>query len=101
VAALTEAPEVTKPVVGRIMVQMRRGQDHTRRPRGHHLLEIRPAGISAPGASPGPALGVIPAAIGKRAHRHSVWAAAGLADASCALKTHPAAQVLPEESIHA
>lgn len=63
VAALTEAPEVAEPVVGRIVIQMRGGQHDAGCPDPDHLLEVSPARVAAPLVAPGLPVRVIPAAV--------------------------------------
>lgn len=101
VAALTEASKVLEPVVGRIVVKMRRGENYPCAPYLDHLLEIRPVGVSPPPVAPGFAFRVIPASVWKEPHRGSVWAAAVLADPAGALEAHPTAELPPVRGVQA
>ena len=90
-AALAEASEVAEPVVARVMIEMRRGQNDARRPHLDGLLEVWPARHPAPGIAPSPTLRVEPAAVRKSPHSLPVGPPAGLAGATGALEAHPPA----------
>ena len=69
-AALTEAPQVAHPVVGRVVVQMRGGKHNPGGAPGHCLDQVRPAAGPATPVTPGGRLRVEPASI-RQASQHA------------------------------
>ena len=88
VAALAQALEIARPVIARVMIEVRRGQDHAGLPDLRRFHQIGPTGRSTAAIAPGPTGGVEPATVGQTANRHAMWAAASLAQAGGTLKPH-------------
>src|SRR6185312_15444857 len=73
VAALAEAAQIAQPVVLRVVVEMRGGQDYPRRAHLDRLDERRPAGGPAPAVDPGLTRRIEPSSIGEAADYGAVW----------------------------
>src|SRR5882762_5526441 len=95
VAALAQALEIAPTVIARVMIEVRRGQDHASSPHLCRLLEIGPSGRPAAAVAPRVTGGVEPTAIRQTAYSHAMWPAASLAHASGALEPHAPADLWP------
>ena len=94
-AALAQAPEIAQPVVARIVIEMRRGQDHPGVPDLHGFHEIGPSGGPAAAIAPGVLSGVEPPPVGQATDGDTMGPAASLAHAGSALEPHPATNLQP------
>lgn len=101
VAALAKASQVAKPIIGWVMVKMRRGEKNSRCLHAGKLFQIRPAGAAPPPVAPGLPFLIVPPSVRKTPHRCPMRPAAALADPSGALKTHPPAEFPPMRGIKA
>ena len=99
VAALAKAPQVAQPVVGRVMVEMRRGQDDAGRVLPDHVFEVRPASRATAPVAPRAKPGIEPAPVRQAAEIQAVRSSAALAFAARALEPHAAAQLRPVAGI--
>ena len=89
VASLAQGSEVLGRVVGRIMVEMRAGQDHvsgSNDPRSEAAPKLQPLTAIGP---PNAVLGIPPAAIPEMSDRLQVRPLAPLAALAGALEAHP------------
>ncbi len=64
VAALAQALEITQPVIARIVIEVRRGQDDAGFPHLHRFHKIGPPGRPASAITPGVLSGVEPTPVG-------------------------------------
>ena len=99
VAALAEAPQIAQPVVLRVVVEMRGGQDHPRRAHLDRLDERGPAGRPATAVAPGLTQRIEPSSIGEAADRGAVRPLAALALAAGALEADASADLRPMRRI--
>lgn len=95
VAALAQRPEVPEAVVGRVMVEVGRGEDRARRADEDGLHEVRPAGRAVPRVPPGAGSWVVPPPVGKAAQHMLMGPAAALAAAASPAEPHLGAQLAP------
>jgi hypothetical protein len=92
---LAQALEIAPTVIARVMIEVRRGQNHAGSPHLCRLLEIGPSGRPAAAVAPRVTGGVEPTAIRQTAYSHAMWPAASLAHASGALEPHAPADLWP------
>src|SRR6185312_4701701 len=95
VAALAEAPQIAQPIVLRVIVEMRCGQDHPRRAHLDRLDERRPAGRPATAVAPGLMQWIEPSSVGEAADCGAVRPVAALALAAGALEANASADLRP------
>src|SRR6516162_2747278 len=99
VAALAQALEIAKPVITRIMIEVRRSQEDTGLPYPCSLLEVGPPRRSAASIAPGVPSGVEPTSVRQTANCRAVWPPAPLANAVGALEPHAATDLWPVDWI--
>jgi hypothetical protein len=99
VAALAEALEITQPVVGGIMIEVRGGQYDPRGAPRNHRQQVRPARPPAMAIAPGLLDGIEPSSVRQTANQMRMRPAAALAPAAGALKPNPMAEFLPVRRI--
>jgi hypothetical protein len=95
VPALAQASEVVPPVMARIVVEVRRGENDTGVPDLHRFDEIGPSGRPATAIAPSVTCSIEPTPIGQTADGHAMRPAASLAHAGGALEPHPPADLWP------
>src|SRR5512144_2301561 len=93
VTALTKTAQVAQPVVGRIMIEVRRGQHHMRCPHLRDLFQVRPAGDAAAAVAPGVLRRIEPPPIRQAAYGGSMRPAAALAHAARPLEANTPAKL--------
>src|SRR5271163_237112 len=99
VAALAQALEIAQPIIARVMIEVRRSQDHAGLTDLRRFHEIGPSGGSTATVAPGVTGGVEPASIGQTANGETMWPAASLARAGGALEAHAPADLQPVAGI--
>jgi len=87
VAALTERAQVLQPIIGRIAVQVRRGEHDARHPKPSCVHKVGPSGRPCSTIPPCRRLLVEPAPVWQAAQEDEVWSAATLAPSFSALAT--------------
>jgi hypothetical protein len=99
VAPLAEAFQVAQPVVARIMIEMRGGEDDTGLPHLHGFLEIWPAGWPTAAASPRMSCRIEPAAIRQASDGLTMRPAAAFTGAPRPLEADAPANLPPVDRI--
>ena len=99
VAALTEALEIARPVVARIVIEVGGGQDDASPSYPCHLLDIGPGGGSAMVVTPSMTGGVEPASIRQTANICPMRPAAALANPAGTLEARMPAGLRPVDRI--
>ena len=86
VAALAKAPQVVPSIVGRIVIEVRRGKNDTRVPDTAYLHKILASGRAYRGRCARSLGGVVPATVGQATNSFAMRATASLAAAAGALE---------------
>jgi hypothetical protein len=95
VAALTERPQILEPIVGRVAVEVGRGEHDARCAKPGCLHEIRPPGGPSSAIPPCRRLLVEPSPVWQAAEANEVRSAAALATALSGLEADLPAQLAP------
>jgi hypothetical protein len=99
VAALAEGAQVLHPVVGRVAIEMRRGEHDPGHPELGGFHKIGPPGRASLSVPPGRRLFVEPPAVRQATDEGEVWSPAALTPAPGALEANVAAQLTPVRRI--
>ena len=99
VAALAKALQVTRPIVCRVVIEVRRGEDDARVANAGRLLDVRPAGCPAAASALGARGGVEPTAVGQAADGLAMWPSASLAATTATLEPHLPADLWPVDRV--
>jgi len=97
-ASTVKASEVTRPIVGWIVIEVHGGKNDTRVPDASCLLEVRPAGGPAAAIAPG-SRGGVPAVVGQATNGSAMRLTASLAAAAGALEPHLPADLRPVDRV--
>jgi hypothetical protein len=95
VAGLTERAQILEPIVGRVAVQVGRGEHDPRRPKPSCFHEIGPAGRASSAISPDRCLIVEPSPVWQATEAGEVGPAAALALTLSCLEADSLAQLAP------
>jgi hypothetical protein len=101
VAALTKAAQVAKPVVGRIVIEMRSGKYDSRCPDPSDLLQIRPTSNAPASVAPRVSCLIVPSPVRNAAYSSAMRPAATLAYASGPFESHTPTELTPMSGIQA
>lgn len=94
-ASLAKRVEIAQPVIGRVMVEVRCGEDDARAAATGGLEQIRPAGRAVASVTPPACASIEPAAVRQASQRRLVRPAAAFALAGCPAEAHGGAQRSP------
>ncbi|MGH7096321.1 MAG: site-specific integrase [Stellaceae bacterium] len=94
-ATLAQALQAARPVVGRVVIEVRRREDHARVPNARCLFEVGPASRPAAAVAPGARGGVISAAVRQAANDLAMRPPATFAMAAGTLKPNLPADLRP------